>query len=247
MNNDNDKPKKAALTQDLYKRDPVWFRAAIAYRLVRLLTPKRISRNLPRILRTPLLPPGVSFPVGWRLPSPFPPGLTLPPGVWFPPGWSPGDPLPPGYQIDTAVFFPPGWTVRDPLPPGLILPPGVTLAPGWGPGDPLPLGYEIDTSNYFPPGWESGDPPPDGSIPDVDLPSWVTEPFPPWPTDPNVPIPKPPGVSPEYIAYVNFTNTQVVWAADGVIGKTGSDWGDAHDAATGLMSSVLISVSRDSA
>lgn len=154
----------------LYKQNPVWFRGAVAYRLLRLLTPKPLTRALPRVLRMPLLPPGVMLPSGWILGDPFPAGLTLPYGVWFPTGWLPGDPLPPGFIIDTSTFFPPGWLPGDPLPPGLTLPPGVTLPPGWRPGDLLPPGFNIDTSVFFPPGWKPGDPLPDGTIPDPTIP-----------------------------------------------------------------------------
>jgi hypothetical protein len=97
----------------------------------------------------------------------------------------------------------------------------------------MPPGYQIDTSAYFPPGWQPGDPPPEGTIPDPDLPSWVTDPSPPWPTDPNFPIPTPPGISPEYNPFLYVTTIQMVRSEDGVIGKTASDWNNAHDAATG--------------
>ncbi len=166
MTNSNNERKKPALDPELYKRNPTWFRGAVAHRLLRLMTPKPLSRRLPVVLRKPLLSPGFTFPPGWSPGDPLPPGLDLPLGIWFPPGWSPGDPLPEEVFINTLIYFTSGWTLGDPLPPSLILPEGISLPSGWSPGDPLPSGSKIDTSIYFPTGWLSGDSPPAGAISD---------------------------------------------------------------------------------
>ena len=188
---------KSDLDPNLYRDNPEWFRGAVAYRLLKLMTPKRISSRLPRVLQIPLLPPGLSLPKGYQLPDPFPAGLSLPPGTWFPPGWVPGNPLPDGYLIDTSLFFPDGWTYGDPLPPGLILSPGTYLPAGWETGDFLPADYFIDTALYFQDGWSPGDPPPGTSIPDPVYPPWIPQPgdiTPPtyiFPWEPGPPNPNP--------------------------------------------------------
>lgn len=197
MTNNALRPKKPILTPELYAEYPLWFKGAIAYRLLRIMTPKPLTRRLPRVLRKPLLRPGFSFPPGWVLGDPLPPGLILPEGVFFPPGWKPGDPLPDGYLIDTALYFSQGWITGDPLPPSLTLPMGETLPPDWTPGDSLPDGSEIDTSTYFPQGWQPGDSDPDGYVPPPpsfsDIPG-ITSPVPPTyisPSEPAGPITPP--------------------------------------------------------
>jgi len=182
--------KKPILNADLFKTNPGWFLGAIAYRLLNLLIPKRLTFLLPKVLRIPLVPPGYSLPTSWMLPAPFPPGLSLPPGVWFPYGWVPGDPLPGGFMIDTLSFFPPGWMPGDPWPPGFFLPDGVFFPPSWKPGDFLPPGFLIDTSVYF----EFLDPE-----------SPVPPPFvPPW--DPG-PVHPPPSPYPSDVWLERFDNT----------------------------------------
>lgn len=158
MNDIPDSKKKVILSPELYKRNPLWFKGAIAYRLLRIMAPKPLTRRLPRVLRQPLLFPGYSFPPGWVLGDILPGGVVLPEGVFFPPGWIPGDPLPDGTVIDTSMYFPETWQPGDELPSSLVPPPVGTLPPEWLPGDKLPDGTIIDTDAVFPPTWSPGDP-----------------------------------------------------------------------------------------
>ena len=154
------------LHPDLYKRNPLWFKGAIAYRLLRIMTPKPLTRRLPGILRRPLLQLGFAFPPGWVLGDILPPGLYLPVGVDFPPGWKPGDPLPDGAIIDTTMLFPDWWIPGDPVPDFVIVPLAAYFPPGWTTGDPLPDDLTLLTDVVFPDRWMPGDsPPPDIFIP----------------------------------------------------------------------------------
>jgi hypothetical protein len=155
-----DADKKPVLTPELYKKNPLWFKGAIAYRLLRILTPKPLTRRLPRILRRPLLFPGFTFPPGWVMGDIFPPGIILPEGVFFPPGWLPGDPLPDGTVIDTKAFFPDGWRHGDPLPPALVPPPIFSPPPGWTPTEPMPPVFDFPPGIDPPPDWLPGQPAP---------------------------------------------------------------------------------------
>jgi len=113
--------KVIPLSNEVWRKDSIWFRRAIAYRLLHALIPAEISRRLPRILSGPFVYPGVEVPEDAELP----PGTVLPPGAEFPPGWFPGDPLPP--VVIPAPVVPP---VESPIPPPYI---------GPGPGAPLPV------------------------------------------------------------------------------------------------------------
>ena len=59
------------LDADCFRSHPGWAKQALAYRLVHLLTPKPLTKRLPKGLRLALIAPGVDLP----------PGLELPPGV----------------------------------------------------------------------------------------------------------------------------------------------------------------------
>lgn len=157
------------LDADCFRSHPAWAKRAFAYRLVHLLTPKPLTKRLPRALRRPLLAPGVEMPPGVDIP----PGTVIGPGVQIPPGWQPGDLAPPGITIPPGTVFPPGWTPGDPVPDGVTLDPGATFPPGWTPGDPLPPGAFYPPT--VPPGVdESGANPPT-----------YTEPWSPGPAHPS--------------------------------------------------------------
>lgn len=112
--------KEPLLYPELYHQNPLWFRGAIAHRLLRIMTPKPLSRRLPVILRQPVFYPAFFFPADWVVGDPLPPGITLPPGVSLPSDWRPGDPLPEGSIIDTSMYYPEGWEPGDPPPEGAI-------------------------------------------------------------------------------------------------------------------------------
>jgi len=131
---------------ECFRAHPAWAKRAFAYRLVHLLTPKPLTKRLPKGLRLALVAPGVEIPPGVELP----PGVVVSPGAEVPAGWTAGDPAPYGVTIPPGTVFPPGWTPGDPLPDGVTLDPGATFPPGWTPGDPLPTGA-IPPATY-PPG-----------------------------------------------------------------------------------------------
>ncbi len=116
-------PCSSRIDANCFAANPAWAKQAFAYRLVHLLTPKPLTRRLPRGLRPGLVGPGISLPSGMELP----PGVVLPPGTELPPGWQPGDPLPPGAM--DAPQAPPGTDTTGTIPPGYTEP--------WSPG---PLG-----------------------------------------------------------------------------------------------------------
>lgn len=136
MTNDKVHPCLKALDADCFRTRPAWAKQAFAYRLVHLLTPKALTKRLPKGLRRALLAPGVVMPPGVEMP----PGVVVGPGGEIPAGWTPADPMPTGVTIPPGTVFPPGWSPGDPLPEGVTLDPGATFPPGWSPGDPLPPG-----------------------------------------------------------------------------------------------------------
>lgn len=69
-------PCLKALDAECFKARPAWAKRAFAYRLVHMLTPKALTRRLPRILRQALLMPGAQ----WNVGDPYPPG-TIDPGM----------------------------------------------------------------------------------------------------------------------------------------------------------------------
>jgi hypothetical protein len=109
-------PCADGLTKECFRAYPAWARQAFAYKLLHILLPKQLTKNLPRGLNLPLVPPGIVLPPGVELP----PGTIIAPDVSFPPGWTPGD-LP---------------------PPGVITPPGVSPTPPES-GDTPPLYVEV--------------------------------------------------------------------------------------------------------
>lgn len=133
------------LDAECFRAHPAWAKQAFAYRLVHLLTPKPLTKRLPKGLRLALIAPGVEIPPGVELPG----GMVVSPGAQVPAGWTAGDPAPYGVTIPPGTVFPPGWTLGDPLPEGVILDPGATFPPGWTPGDPLPSGA-IPPATYPP-------------------------------------------------------------------------------------------------
>jgi len=121
---------------DCFRAQPAWAKRAFAYRLVHLLTPKPLTKRLPKGLRLALIAPGLEIPPGVELP----PGVVVSPGTDLPASWTPGDPIPPGVTVDPTATFPPGWSPGDQLPDGVALDPGAEIPAGWQPPDPLPSG-----------------------------------------------------------------------------------------------------------
>lgn len=111
MTNDKEYPCLKRLDADCFRARPAWAKQAFAYRLVHLLTPKALTKRLPKGLRTALIPPGVI----WQPGDPLPPGAVQP--AMLPPGAMATGPTPPMY---TGV-----WSPGPPSPTG-----GRTLAPG---------------------------------------------------------------------------------------------------------------------
>lgn len=134
---------------------PAWAKQAFAYRLVHMLTPKALTKRLPRGLQPGLIAPGVTIPPGFELPG----GMILSPGAELPPGWTPGDPLPPGMAESPTV--PPGAETTGPTPPTYTAPwsPGpVTTAPPGGAVVPHGSGIYYpaasgDDGEWVPGGW----------------------------------------------------------------------------------------------
>lgn len=135
--------RKKLLEVDDAKNYPKWFRRALARRLLLMLLPDEISRNLPRWLTEPIFGENADYPpdVPWPYWMIIPPDFTWPeawtpwimfkfaPGVaWdnaFPPTWQPGAALPPGVTLPPGYTLPSGWTFHDLPPPGIIMPPFV--------------------------------------------------------------------------------------------------------------------------
>jgi len=157
-------PCQKRIDAECFQAHPGWAKQAFAYRLVNLLTPKQLTRRLPKALRAALIAMGVDVPPGLVLPD----GAVVAPGTVLPPAWSPGDPVPWGIVIPTGTYFPPGWTVGDPVPDGVTIEPGASFPEGWSPPDPTPDGLytapsispEAEISGAVPPifiaPWEAG-------------------------------------------------------------------------------------------
>lgn len=111
MTNDKIQPCLRRIDADCFRSRPAWAKRAFAYRLVHLLTPKPLTKRLPKGLRTALIPPGVV----WQPGDPLPPGAIMP--AVLPPGVEATGPTPPTY---TEV-----WSPGPPSPVG-----GRTFAPG---------------------------------------------------------------------------------------------------------------------
>jgi len=126
VTNDKVYPCLKRLDADCFRARPAWAKQAFAYRMVHLLTPKALTKRLPKGLRTALLAPGVEMPPGVDLP----PGVVVGPGGEIPAGWTPGDPLPPGAIAPGTA--PPGVEATGPTPPAYIAPgePGPISPPG---------------------------------------------------------------------------------------------------------------------
>ena len=109
-------PCAGGLSGACFAAYPAWARQALAYKLVHIILPKQLTKNLPKGLNLPFVGPGAIVPPGVV----FPPGMVIPPGfswkdswtAWlnlifsgkelpwslFPKDWKPGDPLPPGVE-----------------------------------------------------------------------------------------------------------------------------------------------------
>jgi len=129
-------PCQKRLDAECFRHNPAWAKQALAYRLVHLLTPKQLTRRLPKGLRRALVALGVAMPPGLTLPD----GTLVAPGTQLPATWTPGDPVPIGIIITPGTVFPSGWTPGDPVPEGVILEPGSEFPEGWTPPDPRPAG-----------------------------------------------------------------------------------------------------------
>lgn len=163
-----------------YKKYPAWFIKVLARRLLLMLIPSEISKNLPRWLSEPMFGEGAIFPPDFAWPDWMivPPDFTWPdewspwivfifdPGVnprtAFPPDWTPGDSLPPGVTVPPGYNLPPDWRPYNPLPPGIIIDPGTIFPPDWTPGDELPPGVIVPAGTIFPEDWTPPSPLPPG-------------------------------------------------------------------------------------
>jgi len=142
VTNDKVHPCLKRLDADCFRAQPAWAKQAFAYRIVHLLTPKALTKRLPKGLRRALLAPGVVMPPGVDMP----PGLVVGPAGDIPAGWTPGDPLPPGAiplatappGVEESGAAPPTYTeVGGPGPPH----------PGIGPSPPGAATVTITSSN----------------------------------------------------------------------------------------------------
>lgn len=124
MTNATEYPCLKRIDANCFQSRPHWAKQAFAYRLVHLLTPKRLTKKLPRGIRRALLAPGVMLPPGVELPA----GIVVAPGAEIPTGWTAGDPLPPG--AIPAPVAPPGVDETGATPPQYVAP--------WEPGPARP-------------------------------------------------------------------------------------------------------------
>ena len=172
-------PCQKRLDANCFRSNPAWARRAFAYRLLHLLTPKQLTRRLPKGLRLALIAPGVDVPPGLVLPD----GTLVGPGTTLPSTWDPGDPVPPGIIIIRGTTFPDGWAPEDPPPLGVIIEPGAGFPPDWKPPDPVPEG--LYPAPVLPP------------------PAMATGPTPPTYVDPGTPGPvhRPPEAPPAAVSY----------------------------------------------
>lgn len=139
-------PCLEGLSVDCFKHNPQWAKQAFAYRLLHTLTPKQLTRRLPKGLRIALLAPGVVVPPGVELP----PGTTVPPGATIPTTWTPEQPPSPGTQPPPTV--PPGAETTGTTPPTYTEPfaPG-PVHPGIGVDPPPGANWEAQFDNTI---WE---------------------------------------------------------------------------------------------
>ena len=184
-------PCAEGLTPLCFRAYPAWARQAFAYKLLHIMLPKQLTKNLPRGLNLALVPPGVVLP----------PGAVVPPGVVFPPGWTPGDPAPPGVVIPPGTVFPSAWSPGDPAPPGVVIPPGTIFPPGWSPGDPAPSGVQLPPS-------VSPVPPGSGITPPLYVAPWEPGPV-------NTSIPKTSRVW-EFQTRIPTGDNYIQWASSGI-------------------------------
>lgn len=104
-------PCDKGLTKDCFRLHPQWAKQAFAYRLLHTITPKRLSRHLPRAFRIPLIfqdagiPSGVSLPPGLSDPQPSPQASLIigSSGNMVFEAFPPGPPGPPGATSKSVV------------------------------------------------------------------------------------------------------------------------------------------------
>lgn len=111
MTNDKLHPCLERLDADCFRVHPVWAKQAFAYRLVHLLTPKALTKRLPKGLRRALLAPGVVIPPGVEVPG----GFILGPGADLPADWVPWGL--PEEAVTPPPVLPPGVEETGPTPP----------------------------------------------------------------------------------------------------------------------------------
>jgi len=176
--------RQRKLTKELWKKDPAWFRRALAYRLLWILLHPALSRLLPRGLFVKVFATGspwdpATFSYNNGFPIAFPPGY-YPPGVGTltPYGTRP-ESMPPGYYPPGVGTLTPYGTRPESMPPGYYPPGVVTPTPDGTRPESLPPGY-------YPPGVVT--PTPDGTRP---------ESMPPGYYPPGVVTPTPDGTRPE--------------------------------------------------
>lgn len=158
MKIDTRKYKKRLLHPEDERSNPDWFRAAFAMRLLLLLLPPQLSKDLQGIAFPPIIGEGAIPPDGTE----WPPGFILPPGFKWNNEWNPWLNLFFDTDIPPWLTFPENWTPQDELPPGVIPTVGYQLPPTFRPRNPLPGALEADPGASFPPDWSYGDPLPPG-------------------------------------------------------------------------------------
>jgi len=99
------------IDRDCFKANPAWAKQAFAYRLVHLLTPKALTKRLPKGLRRALIAPGVTIPPGVEVPA----GFILGPGADLPADWVPWGL--PEEAVAPPPVLPPGVEESGPAPP----------------------------------------------------------------------------------------------------------------------------------
>ncbi len=245
-------PCEKRLDAECFAAHPEWAQQAFAWRLLHLIFPGQITKQLPPSLAFPplppgfewppiiVIPPGTEIPLWWDLPEGwtpgdlFPPDSTIPTDIVLPLWWIASILFPPGTIFLPGFILPPGWQPGDPPPPGVVIPPGTVFPPGWQPGDPPPPGVLIPPGTVFPPGWQPGDPWPAGIILPPNFPPGWQGLIPPAYLDPGSGVPRPAATSP-VVDLVEYETSIEGIDLDGWIQKGGEDdsWGAVHSAPSG--------------
>lgn len=111
-----DRPCLHRIDEECFRAHPAWAKQAFAYRLVYLLTPKLLTKRLPKGLRRALLAPGVAIPPGVEVPG----GFILGPGADLPTDWVPWGL--PEEAVTPPPVLPPGVEKTGPAPPTYVAP-----------------------------------------------------------------------------------------------------------------------------